>query len=97
MIDKETGTQREVIPANMPSYKSHKTVRALEISAIGDLLHGYRSLAFCEAGFAGKTVPENMFSRYTPVPGDFYVVYDDGYQSFSPRKAFVEGYQREVE
>jgi hypothetical protein len=35
-----------------------------------------------------------MTVRYTPVAGDFWIVYPDGYQSLSPRKAFVEGYVR---
>jgi hypothetical protein len=34
----------------------------------------------------------NMTARMTPKPGDFWVVYDDGYHSLSPRKAFIEGY-----
>jgi len=28
------------------------------------------------------------------VPGDYYVVYDDGYASISPREAFEAGYHR---
>jgi len=26
------------------------------------------------------------------MPGDYYVVYEDGYKSISPAKAFEEGY-----
>lgn len=33
-----------------------------------------------------------MTERYTPVVGDFWVIYSDGYQSISPRKPFIEGY-----
>jgi hypothetical protein len=33
-----------------------------------------------------------MTERYTPVVGDFWVVYSDGYQSISPKHAFREGY-----
>lgn len=29
-----------------------------------------------------------------PAKGDYYVEYDDGYQSWSPAKAFEEGYTR---
>lgn len=35
-----------------------------------------------------------MTARYTPKVGDFWVVYEDGYQSISPRDAFVGGYVR---
>ena len=34
----------------------------------------------------------NMTARYTPVVGDWWVVYEDGYQSLSPAKMFEEGY-----
>lgn len=33
-----------------------------------------------------------MTARYTPVVGDWWVVYDDGYQSISPASAFSGGY-----
>ncbi|WP_439392345.1 hypothetical protein ACRQ5Q_22380 [Bradyrhizobium sp. PMVTL-01] len=87
----------------MPRYRSHKTVAALEIDSIGvreaDLTAGpsdyTRRLTFRDAGFAPINAPEEMFGRYIPAPGDFYVVYADGYKSFSPRKAFLEGYTRE--
>lgn len=35
-----------------------------------------------------------MTARYTPVVGDWWVVYDDGYQSISPSYAFNEGYMK---
>jgi hypothetical protein len=34
----------------------------------------------------------NMTTRYQPVIGDFWVVYDDGYESISPAWAFQAGY-----
>jgi hypothetical protein len=39
-----------------------------------------------------RIYPPNMTARYTPKVGDFWVVYDDGYQSISPREAFLAGY-----
>jgi hypothetical protein len=74
----------------MPRYKSHKTIWALEIKDVT-----YFRIHFVEAGYASVPREEKMFSRYTPVVGDFYVVYADGYKSFSPRKAFLEGYTKE--
>ena len=35
-----------------------------------------------------------MVTRYRPIEGDFLVLYADGYQSFSPAKAFLEGYTK---
>lgn len=82
----------------MPRYVSHKKVWALEIDAVSETADaaGARMLSFRDKGYAKMRAPLEMFSRYAPVPGDFYVVYADGYKSFSPRKAFIEGYVREV-
>lgn len=75
--------------AQMPQYISHKKVWALEISKVeGHILH------FADAGFAPIEAPAEMFLRYTPVPGDRYMVYPDGYKSFSPKAAFEEGYEK---
>lgn len=74
----------------MPKYVSHKTVHALEIAGFE---FGNR-LIFKEEGHPPVDAPNEMWARYTPVEGDFYVVYADGYTSFSPRKAFLEGYTR---
>lgn len=74
----------------MPSYRSHKKVWALEIETVS-VGAPYR-MKPKDARYAEVTLPAEMWSRYQPVSGDFYVVYADGYKSFSPRKAFLEGY-----
>lgn len=81
----------------MPRYISHKQVWALEIDTISEVADaaGARMLTFRDKGYAKMRAPLEMFSRYVPVPGDFYVQYADGYKSFSPRKAFLEGYKAE--
>lgn len=38
---------------------------------------------------------EKMTERYQPKVGDFWIVYSDGYQSISPREAFLTGYIEE--
>jgi hypothetical protein len=79
----------------MPRYVSHKKVWALEIDTVsGRDNAGARMLTFRDKGYAKKLAPLEMFSRYIPIPGDFYVVYFDGYKSFSPREAFLEGYTK---
>lgn len=74
----------------MPRYQSHKKVWALQIkSVVGDVME------FVEEGYAPIAAKHGLFARYTPVPGDCYVVYEgDGYKSISPKKAFEEGYTR---
>lgn len=78
--------------ANLPRWQSHKIVHAAPIVKIeGDIIT-------LDVGLPGghddvRAAPK-MFERYRPVPGDYYVVYDDGYASISPKKAFEEGYHR---
>ena len=80
----------------MPRYKSHKVVHALEIGMVSepdsDTYIGYADAGYGHIVFK---VPPEMLARYHPVIGDFHVHYEDGYSSFSPRKAFLEGYTRE--
>lgn len=84
----------------MPRYRSHKEVHALEIASITPIELGKRSrIRFADHRVASLAYPpidvdDVMFARYMPVVGDFYVVYSDGYASISPRKAFMEGYAR---
>jgi len=81
----------------MPRYVSHKKVWALEIEDVSDRGEQSedRQLSFRDLGYGPIVAPGEMFARYVPVAGDFYVVYADGYKSFSPRQAFLEGYTRE--
>lgn len=81
----------------LPEYISHKRVRALEIKVVGNYSMNaegalVREIDFMLPAFGPILCPEVMFARYVPLPGDFLVEYEDGYRSFSPRKAFVEGY-----
>lgn len=88
----ETGTTIE-----MPLYNCHKQVRALKIEEIcpplTEGLQGAR-LAIVDAGFAPVTVSDEYMKKHSPQAGGYYVVYEDGYQSYSPAKAFEEGYTR---
>lgn len=81
----------------LPRYVSHKEVGALEIAGLTSvgMIEGVLSyrLEFKDERFASIVIDAKLCSRYEPVAGDFYVIYDDGYESFSPRKAFVEGYK----
>lgn len=75
--------------SEMPVYVSHKRVHALQIRGVNGFL-----LQFDE-GFSAIEVEPEMFVRYTPVPGDYLVVYEDGYRSISPQAAFESGYTRD--
>ena len=85
----------------MPRYKCHKEVWALKIKAIEqapadqDRFH---------AGGDWYLVPENAryakilvghdeyVVKHKPEVDGYYVVYADGYKSYSPAKAFEDGY-----
>jgi hypothetical protein len=84
----------------MPSYTCHKRVWALEIASVSHADPGGITFIFKEPGFAPLEcglVGDPMLARYTPQAGDFLVVYEDGYKSFSPRKAFLDGYTEDGE
>lgn len=83
----------------MPRYKSHKHVWALKIADI--LLHdttvdGDRSATIqpADKGYGPFRVDAEYMLKYKPQIGGYYVQYADGYKSFSPAKAFEEGYTR---
>ena len=86
--------------AEMPRYKCHKDVWALKIADVidptqdGNESDGSRILSFADAGFGAIRVPQDYVRKHNPQAGGYYVVYKDGYKSFSPADAFEEGYSR---
>jgi hypothetical protein len=74
----------------LPRYVSPRRVWALELKTVVG-----QHLTFVDEGYAAMRAPVEMFSRYLPSPGDFYVEYESGYKSFLPRKAFLGFYSRE--
>lgn len=84
----------------MPRYQSHKKVWALKIKDIFDHSDpgcepdGSRTINPEDEGFAPFKVNHDYMRKHKPQIGGYYVVYDDGYKSFSPAKPFDEGYTR---
>lgn len=83
--------------AEMPKYRCHKVVHALKIEGI-DKNHpdGGATLAV-QAGFAAIGVDRDWVTRFKPADGyplGYYVVYEDGYKSWSPTEVFEKGYSR---
>lgn len=95
---------REVAQIEMPRYKCHKEVHALKIQAVvlnsviaaisGDEPDGSALIVPAEEGYAEFRVPAEYVRKHNPQAGGYYVVYDDGYASFSPAGAFEAGYTR---
>jgi hypothetical protein len=88
--------------SQMPKYKCHKEVWALKINAIhldSDMAHeenretdGSALIVPAEEGYAPFRVDQSYMRKHDPKIGGYYVVYKDGYKSYSPAKAFEEGY-----
>lgn len=72
----------------LEKYKCHKIVQAARI--LGISLTG--ELAFGTDNFILKD--KKWLDKFKPGVGGYFVVYEDGYESYSPAKAFEEGYSK---
>lgn len=77
----------------MERFRSHKIVEAAEIRSIGYSPIGSSELLVALTDDTIVPVPEALAARGWPKPGDFLVRYSDGYLSWSPRQAFLDGYR----
>ena len=79
------------VTAELPKYTSHKTVWALKIASVSARSDG-ALLSFEDGRYAPIVVDEAYVNKHAPKAGGYYVVYEDGYQSWSPQEAFESGY-----
>lgn len=102
--DRDNAVLGETV-VEMPKYRSHKTVWALKISDLTPPAQdsdGSCVLHFEEEGYGARRVSADFVRRHlpelgtrpdlAPYIGGYFVVYQDGYESFSPAQAFEEGY-----
>lgn len=84
------------VQMEMPKYRSHKTVHALKIAAAEVNKDGSVTIAPADEGFAVFTTDTDFGSRFKGDENDpgYFVVYEDGYKSWSPSAAFESGYTR---
>lgn len=85
----------------LPQYQCHKKVRAAKITGIQSTydVEIDATRTRLQLGEVGGTVnvDQAFLKKHGPAPslvGGYYVQYDDGYTSWSPAKAFEEGYAR---
>ena len=91
------GPERE-----LPRYKCHKEVHALKIEKIGyDPKTQKFTLTPADEGYGPFEVSQEYIDKHCPKLLDlnsmvdgYYVVYEDGYASFSPAEPFENGYRR---
>lgn len=77
----------------LPMYKSHKIVHALKIHNIDlDLETGAAVITPEEPEYGPFPVDAEYMGKHKPRIGGYYVVYEDGYKSWSPAEAFENGY-----
>jgi hypothetical protein len=96
---KRSEAQRE-----MPRYECHKQVWALKIAKLElDLTlaaeedretTGGAWITSSDEGYAKFHVDADYVRKHKPQQDGYYVVYADGYKSFSPAAAFEQGYTR---
>lgn len=89
------------VSIEMPKYQCHKKVWALKIKTVvidgeGEDREsdGSATITPEEQGYAPFKVDREYVHKHKPQAGGYYVVYEDGYKSFSPAEAFEDGYSR---
>lgn len=82
----------------MPKYQCHKQVWALKIAELkstakpGEESDGSLLMVPEDKRYAPFILDVAYTRKHNPKAGGYYVVYLDGYQSWSPAEAFEDGY-----
>lgn len=85
-----------------PKYRCHKEVHALKIADIKPYgfedpdaeTDGSLIIFPADEGYGPFRVPGSYARKHDPKIGGYYVIYEDGYTSFSPAAAFESGYTK---
>jgi len=83
----EKSEQSQFGTRELPKYNCHKQVWALKIAKLDG-----NQITPAEEEFAPFSVSPSYITKHNPQVGGYYVLYKDGYCSFSPAAAFEEGY-----
>lgn len=87
----------EQLAVDLPRYRCHKVVRAAKVLDIGPPDGATCQLALEAPTLSGPvqlSVPRVWVERHKPERGGYFVVYADGYCSYSPAEPFEQGYSR---
>lgn len=90
------------VERELPRYKSHKEVWALKIKELQHILptidgaesDGSYDIIPEDEGYSSIRVDYTYMRKHNPQIGGYYVVYKDGYKSWSPAEAFDDGYTK---
>ena len=82
----------------LPLYICHKEVWALKIAGISlpQNERGDAELHFSDRRYAPRLMRREWLDKHNPEVGGYLVFYKDGYVSYSPARAFEEGYTLKV-
>lgn len=81
----------------MPVYQSFKKVHALKMARLYRGLGGFLFFTPAEPGYADIKLDPQYVTKHDPQVGGYYVVYEDGYKSWSPAEAFENGYRQVID
>jgi hypothetical protein len=79
----------------LPRYKCHKEVRALRIKEINcepSNPDAGADIIPIDSAYSPIEVSVEYLMKHSPQPNGYYVLYEDGYESYSPAEAFESGY-----
>lgn len=93
----EVTPDRSALRAMLPTYQCHKSVQAFKIDSVLPISPGVVRLCGVPAAGDPLKIPTAdvssfWFMRHRPRTGGWFVIYGDGYESFSPAEAFEKGY-----
>lgn len=99
LVIEERAADQDVEHSGLPLYQCHKQVRAAKIQSFTRTEPRVR--LFLEAPLGQGDEPTQLYvhdldvavlDKHKPMVGWYLVVYEDGYESFSPPEAFESGY-----
>ncbi len=79
----------------MPTLSRYRCYKEVWAAKIKQVLHGDDGIAqitFVNSWDKPVFVSEAYMARHQPKAGGYYVIHEDGYESFSPAAAFESGY-----
>lgn len=79
-------------PSRLPQYQCHKVVRAAKIADVDHQTHVL--LLDVDGERLVHPISAAVFEKHQPLVGGYWVIYPDGYESFSPAEPFESGYTR---
>ena len=93
--DRVEDSGANTVKLELPEYKCHKIVQAAKITEIENHESngfGSRTMIFGEIGMQFLT--DAWKEKHNPEVGGYFVIYEDGYTSYSPAEAFEAGYTK---